>query len=260
MIKISAVIITFNEEKNIERCIESLLPVSDEIIVLDSFSTDKTKEIALRYGVKFYEKKFEGYNEQKNFAIRKTEFDYVLSLDADECLTLDLQNSILKVKQNAEFDAYYLNRLNFFCQKKIEHTGWYPDKKIRFWNKNIGRWDGNVLHEKVVMQENSKISQLEGDLLHYTFTSINQHIAQINKFSEIKAQVAFEAGKKTSILKMIFLPAVKFLTIYILKLGFLDGFYGFVISINSAHSNFLKHAKLFEICRKNRRNINLNNS
>ncbi len=250
MIKLSAVIITYNEEKNIKKCLESLQDIADEIIIIDSFSTDKTEKIVRKFDVKFIKNKFEGHIEQKNFAMQSASNNYILSVDADEILSKKLKNEILKVKNNWQFDAYLFSRLNYFCDKKIKHAGWYPDKKTRLWDRRKGKWDGENPHDKIYMSDESTTQYLKGNLLHYSFTSIEQHVNQINKFSSIKADVAFAQNKKTSILKIIFLPVIKFFTLYFLKLGFLDGFYGFVISINSAHSNFLKYSKLYSL-RKN---------
>jgi glycosyltransferase involved in cell wall biosynthesis len=251
MDKISATIITYNEEKNIERCITSLKEVVDEIIVLDSFSTDKTEEICKKYNVRFIQHKFDGHIEQKNRAVNLAENNYILSLDADEVISEKLKNSILKIKNNLEFDSYYFNRLNFFCGKPIKHGTWYPDKKTRLWNKNKGKWGGTNPHDNVILEKNATKQYLTGDLLHYSFLSINQHITQINKFSSIKAEMAFKTGKQTSLLKIIFKPQFKFVIGYFFRLGFFDGFYGLIIAVNSAHSEFLKQVKLKELHKNN---------
>lgn len=251
MNKISAVIITYNEEKNIERCLISLQDVVEEIVVVDSFSIDKTEEICKKHNVRFIQHAFDGHIEQKNRAMNLAKNDYVLSLDADEVISEKLKKSILKIKNNLEFDAYYFNRLNFFCGKAIKHGTWYPDKKTRLWNKNKGKWGGTNPHDTVILEKNTTQQYLTGDLLHYSFTSINQHIAQINKFSTIKAKIAFKAGKKSSIFKIIFRPYIKFIIAYCIRLGILDGFYGLVIAGNSAHSEFLKQVKLKELYKKN---------
>ncbi len=244
MIQISATIITFNEEYNIARCIESLLPVADEIIVLDSFSTDKTETICKQYPmVRFYQHPFEGHIEQKNRALSFAKYDYILSLDADESLTDALQRSLLQVKQNPDFLAYNVNRRNFFCGTRMRHL-WYPDRKLRFWNKQYGQWGGQNPHDRVTIKPSITVKHLRGDLLHFTFRSIEEHITQINKFSTIKAEVSFNRNEKLIIVKMLLKPFLKFLKDYFLSGGILDGFYGFVISINSAHSTFLKYAKL----------------
>jgi len=250
MIKLSGVIITFNEEKNIERCLKSLIDIADEVIVLDSFSTDKTKEICAKYNVKFFEHKFDNYVNQKNRALEFANNFYILSLDADEELSDELKNSIREVKNYWKYDSYMFNRLTFFCRKPVMHCGWYPDAKIRLWDKRTGKWTGNQVHEVVKIDRNANIGFLNGDLLHYSFLSIEQHINQINKFSTIKAQVLHEKHKNTNIFKIIFSPFLKFLNSYIFKLGFLDGFYGFVICINSAHSKFLTYSKLYQYNKK----------
>lgn len=242
--KISVVIITYNEEKNIERCLLSIKKIADEIVVVDSFSTDNTEKIARKFGAKFIKNKFEGHIEQKNFAMLQAENDYILSLDADEALSPKLLTEIEKVKQNWQFDAYSFNRLNNFCGKWIKHSGWYPDKKIRLWDKRKARWGGKNPHDHVICGKNCTLKHLKGDLLHYSFISINQHVEQINKFSEIKAEGLYKKGKNANLFHIVFSPTIKFFKSYILKLGFLDGFYGFVIAINSAHSNFLKYSKL----------------
>jgi len=141
-VKISAVIITFNEEKNIGRCLDSLQKVADEIVVVDSCSNDKTCEICEKYGVRFIQNRFKGHIEQKNFAMQQAEYDWVLSLDADEVLSLELTDSILKVKKDWVIDGYAFNRLTNYCGTWIRHCGWYPDTKLRLWDKRRGRWGG----------------------------------------------------------------------------------------------------------------------
>ncbi len=247
MIKISVVIITFNEEKNIERCLLSVKDIADEIIVLDSFSKDKTEEICKSYNVKFFQHKFDGHIEQKNRVITYAQNDFVLSLDADEELSEELKYSITAVKKKQTSDAYFFNRLNFFCNKKIKHGGWYPDKKIRLWNKNKAKWGGTNPHDTVILNKGTKQEYLKGNLLHYSFNSINQHIEQITKFSDIKAEQDFLKDKSSPFYKIVFFPFIKFIIIYFLRLGIFDGYYGFVIAINSAHFTFLRFTKLKEL-------------
>lgn len=248
---LSTVIITYNEEKNIERCLLSVLDISDEVIVLDSFSTDATKDICNKYKVKFFQHAFDGHIEQKNRVVEMAKYNYVLSVDADEVLSGELIKSIQKVKENFNSDSYFFNRQNFFCGKKIKFSGWYPDRKIRLWNKNKAKWGGVNPHDTVILEKNTTKEYLTGDLLHYSFTSINQHINQINKFSDIKAQNDFYKNKKANLFKILFKPSFKFFKTYFIKLGFLDGFYGIVIAYNSAHSEFLRQVKLKELYLKN---------
>jgi glycosyltransferase involved in cell wall biosynthesis len=244
MVSISAVIITFNEEKNIGRCLDALLPVADDVVVVDSFSKDATEQICLEKGVRFVKHAFEGHIEQKNWAITQAKFPHVLSLDADEVLTPVLQQSILEVKQNWQKDGYSVRRLNNYCGHWVRHCGWYPDKKLRLWDSRKGQWAGTNPHDRFEMDKGCQTADLKGDMLHYSFHSIRQHMDQVNLFSDIKARMAFEKGKKAGYLKILFKPIFRFLKCYVLKAGFLDGFYGLVISMNSAHGEFLRYVKL----------------
>ena len=245
--KLSAVIITFNEEKNIRRCIESLKEVADEIIVVDSFSQDQTVALSKELGAKVIEHAFEGHIQQKNFALSQASFDYILSLDADEALTEELKQSILAAKPHFSHAAYTFNRKTNFCGKWIRYCGWYPDRKLRIWDRKLGKWGGTNPHDKVIMNTGISSYHLKGDLLHYSFYTIRQHIEQINLFTDISARAAYEKGKRSHLGKIIFKPLFKFFQSYFLKLGILDGYYGLVICINSAHAKFLKYTKLYEL-------------
>jgi glycosyltransferase involved in cell wall biosynthesis len=250
-VKISAVIITYNEEKNIARCLESIKAVADEIVVVDSYSTDKTGDICQRMKVKFLQHCFEGHIEQKNYAVSCAANPYVLSLDADEVLSERLKQSILTAKQNWQFDGYSFNRLTYYCGKWIRHSGWYPDTKLRLWDTSKGRWGGVNPHDRVIMEPNSRICHLAGDLHHYTYHSIRDHIDQINRFSDIAAHAAFAEGRHASLLRDIVLnPLLTFFKKYFLKLGILDGYQGFMIAIHSAYGKFLKYIKLRELNKK----------
>ncbi len=247
MIKISVTIITYNEEKNIERCLKSVETIADELIIVDSFSSDKTEKIARKFNIHFIQNKFEGHIEQKNFAITQAKHNYILSLDADEVLSPKLLELIKEVKNNWQYDAYYFNRLNNFCGKWIKYSGWYPDKKLRLWDKRKAKWGGTNPHDTVVCQADCTKKYLKADLLHYSFYSIKQHVEQINKFSQIGALALHKKGEKSSLFLIVFSPIFMFIKTYFIKLGFLDGFYGFIIAVNSAHAKFLKYTKLREL-------------
>jgi glycosyltransferase involved in cell wall biosynthesis len=247
MAKISAVIITFNEEKCIERCINSVRTVADEIVVLDSFSTDRTGEICKKLAIRFFQHKFYGYRDQKNLATQHAQFDYILSLDADEALSKELEESILKVRQDWKYDGYKFNRLNNFCGQWIHHSDWYPDCKIRLFDRRKGEWGGRNIHETVIMHKGASVGFLMGNLLHWTPPLYEQHIEKGNKFSSLIAQEYFKSGKKVSILKIIFSPAWCFIRSYFFRLGFLDGYNGFVISNFFAYTNFQKYIKLRQL-------------
>lgn len=247
MPKISVVIITFNEERNIERCLLSVKDVADDIMVVDSFSTDRTEEICNNFKVRFITNEFKGHIEQKNWAITKAKYPHILSLDADEALSEELKSSIIEIKNNWLYDGYYFNRLTNYCGSWIRHTGWYPDKKLRLWDSRKGQWKGVNPHDKYELIEGATKKYLKGNLLHYSFFSISQHIQQVNKFSDISAEAYLKKGKKSNLLNILIHPVWKFLHLYFFKLGFLDGYYGLIISIISANAAFLKLIKLKQL-------------
>jgi glycosyltransferase involved in cell wall biosynthesis len=250
MIRLSSVIITFNEERNIGRCLESLAGIADEIVVVDSGSTDKTEEICKKYGAKFIRHPFEGHIEQKNFALTQSSFEHILSLDADEALSPELKKSIAALKENWIKDGYTFNRLTNYCGKWIHHCGWYPDPKLRLFKKGKGKWAGTNPHDRYVLNDSKNHGRLKGDLLHYSYYSIKGHLEQVNKFSDIESQSAFKNGKRSSIVLMIAKPGLKFFRDYILRLGILDGYYGFIICRISMFASFAKYAKLYELQKK----------
>jgi glycosyltransferase involved in cell wall biosynthesis len=254
MTPVSVVIITYNEEKNIGRCLESVKGIADEIIVVDSVSTDGTKAICESYGVTFIEQPFLGYIEQKNFALDRATYEYALSLDADECLTEELRKNILIEKQNGlPFDCYRMNRLSSFCGQWIKHGSWYPDRKIRLINRKKGKWGGVNPHDKIVMNEGATLKQLKGDMLHYTYDTIDQIMEQTNKFTTIQSKAMYERGKRSNVIKLIVNPLVAFISGYIIKRGFLDGYNGFIIARYSSHATLAKYAKLLHLQKKNKK-------
>ena len=238
---ISATIITFNEEATIARCIDSLVLVADEIVVVDSFSTDATEQICRSKGVRFLQHVFEGYVAQKNFADAQATFDYILSVDADECLSDELQKSVLEAKKNLISDGYTMNRLNNFCGTWIYHSGWYPDRKLRLWNRRKGKWEGVYLHEKLVMQAGSRITGLTGDLLHYTVSSVEQFKMQQKKFATIAAKEIAAGRKKSNLVFNLLRAAFMFIRRYFFQLGLLDGYYGFIISAEAMKYTYRKY-------------------
>ncbi len=244
MPRISGVIIAFNEEKYIGQCIRSLQRVADEIVVVDSLSTDNTPGICRDLGVKYYEQEFLGYIEQKNFALEKASYDHVISLDADEALSEELIDSILKVRDNWEYDAYIFNRLNRFCGHWLRYTNYYPDRKLRMWNRKKGRWGGVNPHDKVIMEKDAVSAWLKGDLLHWMCDSFEEHLETINNFTTIAAREAFLKGTPCSAWKVFYKPTWRFIQNYFVKKGILGGHMGFVVSYQDAFSCFQKYAKL----------------
>ena len=248
MVTISAAIITFNEQDNIGRCLESLAGIADEIVVVDSYSTDETADICAANDVHFVKRKFQGHIQQKNYAMALAPSDHILSLDADEALSDRLKESIQKAKQNWHADAFCFNRMTNYCGRWIRHSGWYPDKKIRLWDRKKGQWGGVNPHDRVVMNEGARIGHLEGDLLHYSYTSSRRHLEQMNLFSSIAAEEAYRSGKRTRVLTdIVFNPVFTFLKKYLLQLGFLDGEAGLLIATHAAYGKFLKYIKLREL-------------
>ena len=256
---ISGVIITFNEEKNIERCINSLLPVVDEVLVVDSFSQDQTVAIAKKLGAVVIEQEFLGHIQQKNFAKNKASHQWILSLDADECLSRELEESILGIKPIINnYDAYHFNRFTNYCGTWIRHCGWYPDVKLRLFQKHLGAWGGRNPHDRFIVPDPSRVLHLKGDLLHYSFYKIEEHLSQIEKFAAIGAQAYYEKGIRANTLNLIINPAFKFIRNYILKLGLLDGRAGWRICTLSAYATYLKYSKLKNIQKLNRVSIKQN--
>jgi glycosyltransferase involved in cell wall biosynthesis len=249
MQKISAVIIAFNEERNIERCLVSLERVADEIVVVDSFSSDSTSEICARHGVRFIQNAFKGHIEQKNFALGQAKFEIVLSLDADEALSPELERSILTVKKDFKYDGYCFNRLNNYYGKWIRYTSRYPDRKLRLWKKSMGSWGGTNPHDKVIMRKGSRVSFLKGNLDHYAYATISEHVSQANKFTDIAALAYYRKGISGGYIKIIVHPLWKFFREYIVRGGFIDGYHGLVISAVISFETFLKYVKLKKLYR-----------
>lgn len=243
---LSAVIITFNEEKNIDRCIKSLFGIADEIVVVDSFSTDNTKKICEALKVTFLQKAWEGYSAAKNFGNHQAQGSFILSIDADEALSEELRKNILQVKPELA-GIYSFNRLTNYCGRWIKNCGWYPDKKIRIFPKNDTYWNNSEIHEGLIFNGNFKETFLAGDLLHYSFGSVEEHISKINHYTNIEAQQALKTEKELNYFSWIFGPFFKFFKIYFIHKGFLDGFHGFLIASFSSYSKFIKYAKIKQL-------------
>lgn len=253
MVQLSVVIITYNEEKNIGRCVDSVIDIADDVVVVDSFSTDRTEEIVKAKGARFIQHKFEGHIEQKNWAITQAKYPYILSLDADEAPDEKLKQSILKVKRDWTHDGYTMNRLTNYCGQWIRHTGWYPDTKLRLFDSRKGAWAGHNPHDKYEMTApGATVKHLNGDLLHYSYYSIEEHKAQQRKFADISAKAYYKAGIKPGFTKLYLSPLSRFFRNYILKLGFLDGMNGLRISLIETRATYEKYWKLKELYRTNK--------
>lgn len=250
MQKLSAVIITLNEERNIERCLLSLLPIADEIIVLDSNSTDKTEEICHKHNVRFVKRDWEGYAASKNYLNSLASFDYIFSIDADEACSPELQQTILTEKTKGFNDSYAVNRLTNYCGKWIRHSSWYPDVKTRIFAKETSRWDGEYVHEELIIENPGSVQLLEGELYHYSYYDEVDHRQRADKYSALTAQKFHAKGKTAGPLKPYLSAMARFFSMFILKKGFLDGKMGFRIARISAASNVFKYKELRRLNRE----------
>ncbi|MEP7195317.1 MAG: glycosyltransferase family 2 protein [Saprospiraceae bacterium] len=250
MNKISGVVICYNEELNIRNCILSLQKVCDEIIVLDSFSTDKTPEICNSLEVIFIQRIFDSYGVQKIAATDFATNPFILSLDADEQLSEPLINEIINLKKSEMAGAYLIPRLTNYCGEWVYYCGWYPDRKIRLWNSSLARWTSATLHETVEI--NSKkvlVQRLKNNIQHYSYRTVEDHYDRIEKYTNIQAETDFKKGKRTWKFKKYLSAAWKFIDIYLFKLGLMDGQTGYAISKRSAYYQYLKLSKLYKLQR-----------
>ena len=254
-ILLSATIITYNEERKIHDCIASVHDWCDEVLVLDSNSTDQTREIAERFEkVKFLVHPFDGHIQQKNRAIELSRGEWIISLDADERVTPELARSIQAyIKKNPRSPGARVKRLTRHLGRFIRYGGWY-NARYRLLRRGCGKWGGENPHDLIYLDERPgwrslRGPVLKGDLLHYSFFDLSDQIDTINKFSSIVAFTRAGRGKKFSLLKLLFKPPVKFIENYIVKLGFLDGVPGFMLAVSSSFAAFCKIAKLYELNR-----------
>jgi len=238
---ISAVIITYNEEKYISRCLESLQEVADEIVVVDSGSTDNTRQICEQHGCRVIQHAFEGYVEQKNWAMQQARYDWVLSLDGDEMLSEELKRSVLTVKENPAKDGYYMNRLNNYYGRWIRHSGEYPNRKLRLVNRHLARWEGLNPHDNLTMQKGTSTGLLEGDLLHYVHDTRAEHRAKAEYFGRIGGEALYKKRGRSSWPRILLSPAWRFVYNYFFRLGFLDGPEGLFLCYTNARQSYLKH-------------------
>lgn len=240
--KISATIITYNEERNIARAIESLR-CCDEIVVIDSGSNDRTGEIAAKLGARVIENSWQGYAEQKNFAAQQAANDWILSIDADEALSEALEGEIWHIrKKGPQFDGYTMPRLAQYLGKWILHSGWYPDRKVRLYDRRKAGWVGNFVHESVVVR--GKVGHLQSDLLHFTCDSLSEHMKTMDRYTTLAAEQLVSRARPISVSRHLLLdPAWTFFRTYFLKRGYLDGVEGLTIAYMAALYNFLKFAK-----------------
>lgn len=245
---LSLVIITLNEQNNIKRCIESV-SFADDVLILDSGSTDQTKEIAIQLGARVIHQDWLGFGKQKQKAVELAKNDWVLSLDADEALSPEASQEIKELFQTSalnEDTVYSFPRLTFHLGRPLLHGGNYPDRQRRLFNRKHTRWSDEDVHEKLICKKSIK---LNGRILHWSFRDIEHQIQTINKYSSLRAQMWLKQGKSASLFRIIYKPISKFIESYFFKLGFLDGYVGFEVAVVSSVSYFLRLTKLRELKR-----------
>ncbi len=239
--RISAAIIACNEERNIARVIESLR-CCDEVVVVDSGSVDRTREIAAKLGARVIETRWMGYAEQKNFAAAQATHDWILSLDADEALSEALEADIWHIKKTGPaYDGYSMPRLAQYLGRWILHSGWYPDRKVRLYDRRKARWVGQYVHESVVVE--GTVGRLDSNVLHFTCDSLSQHLSTMDRYTTLAAQEMIAEGRPPTWSRLLLNPPATFLKTYVMQMGFLDGAEGLAIAYMAAFYNFLKYAK-----------------
>lgn len=246
---ISAVVITKNEAHNVGRCLASLAPVADEIVVVDDFSSDDTAAICERLGARVVRQAWLGFGPQKNLANGLARHAFVLSLDADEALDPFLQRAIAEAKAKGLAGAYQVSRLNWYYGRFVRHGLEHPDRKVRLFPRDKVRWDESLVHEGLVFAEPLPVTRLDGHLLHYTYARVEEHLAKANRYTSLAAEDAFRRGVRPSVAHMLLSPLAVALKSYLLKRGFLDGLHGLVLAVLHAHAAFQKHAKLWDLHR-----------
>jgi len=244
---LSVVVITYNESKHIKRCLDSVQDIANEIIVVDSGSTDHTVAIAQSCGAKVIDRDWLGFGEQKNFANSLTKNNRILSLDADEALSSELKEEISAALKKPDYEVYSMNRRNRYCGKWLRYSGWYPDAKPRLFNKEIACWNTNRVHETLEVAPNVAIGKFKFDLLHYPFDSIDEHKKRAEKYALLGAEQLFLKGKIPNFFKLHFGGFFRFFRDYVLKLGFLDGRPGFWACKITAQAVSKKYAEAMRL-------------
>jgi len=241
---VSVVIITKNEEKNIGRCLNSV-DWADEILVIDSGSTDKTRDICNKFSkCKFIETDWLGFGRTKQYGVEMASYDWVLSLDADEEVSTELAQSIRSLKQDSSITAFKIRRSSFYLSKMINFSGWQNDSPLRFFNKKFANFDEKIVHEKVSIFQ-GECSYLDSNILHYPYPDIETHIQKINLYTTLQAKETSNKNKKFLLFRALISSIFKFIKMYILRYGFLDGKEGFILALLSGFYVFLKYVKLW---------------
>lgn len=244
---LSVAMIVKNEAQDLRACLDTVKDWVDEIVILDSGSTDETPQIAAEYNAKFYTNTdWQGFGKQRQLAQQYVTSDYVLWLDADERVTAELKQSILQAVKNDEKNTVYqISRLSEVFGKQIRHSGWYPDYVVRLYRTEIAKYNDSLVHEKVLFPESTQIKKLKGDLLHFTYKNLQHYLSKSASYGKAWAEQQDKRGKKGSLFKAVTHSLNSFFKMFILKRGFLDGKHGFLLAILSAQSVFNKYADLW---------------
>lgn len=250
--KISVVFITYNEEKIIAKSIKSAQQITDDIVVVDSFSVDNTVAICKQMGAKVIQQKWLGYSAQKNLGNRHAKNDWILSIDADEVLSQELIKNLNQLSLTNEKIIYELNFLSNYCGKWMKHSGLYPEWHPRLFHRQYVHWDNEMVHEKIQCinptdEKDIQFKRLKGDILHYSVQNKKQHLEKIKHYTNLQVQKLQSKGKKATIIKRFFSPLALFLRNYFFKLGFLDGKMGWQIAKLNAYATYLKYKKLHQL-------------
>jgi len=249
---ITGLVLTHNEEDFIEECLTSIVWV-DQIIVIDSESSDRTVEICRKFTDKIFIRPFDDFANQRNYGLEKIKTDWVLVIDADERVSKELKNEIIKTISNSSFEGYMIPRKNIFLNKWIKHGGWYPDYALRLFKNNKSRYTGKV-HEHIRIE--GTIGKLKQDLIHFTYRNIAHYLSKMNKYTTLWAAERHSQGRRTNFLWILLRPSLEFAKVYLAKWGFLSGAQGFIIARLSAYYQFLKYSKLWELQKKIATNSN----
>ena len=244
---LSVILITRNEESNLDDCLASLEGVAQQIVVVDSNSTDRTLEIANNYGALMaYPTDWPGFGPQKNRALDLATGDWVLSLDADERLTPALKSEILTaMNHSAHVDCFAIPRLSWYCGRFIRHSGWSPDYVERLFKRGTARFSDDLVHERLI--PNGTVAKLKNPMLHYSFMNYAQVLDKLNRYSSASAEQAFAKGKKSNPVKAVLHGMWAFIRTYILRAGFLDGPQGFALAVSNAHGTYYRYMKLWQL-------------
>lgn len=246
--KVSVYMITYNNERTVERALASVT-WADEIVVVDSFSTDRTVEICRRFSDKVIQRRWPGHQDQYQYAADLTSYSWIMFVDADEEVPRELAAEIREVlrTENPPYDGYIAYRRTYYLGRWIRHGGWYPDREIRLYRREKGRWAGG-LHAKVMVE--GRVGVLKHEYLHYTYGDISDQIQTIDRYSKIAAEEMFTSGESFSLWKLLLHPPFRFVKEYLVKMGFRDGLPGLIIIVATMFYVFVKYAKLWELRNK----------